>query len=233
MITVATRLMQIHLCIIYLFGGIAKLRGEMWWDGSAMWFSAVAYEYQSLDLTWIGRYPFLGSLLTHITIFWETFYGFLVWPRWSRPWMLALAVLVHGGIALFLGMITFGFMMIVANLAFVEPRWIEAWLKRFLTMKRFMNPMQGYTMGFWSILALAVWFYICPLQAEESPSQSKSKPPFDESMARALFLRHHDGWSLDEVMLRDDRRKVLTDAYKKRSCHARGKTSLGDAGSVT
>ncbi len=45
--TVATRLMLIHLCIVYMFGGLAKLRGEMWWDGSAMWFSAAAYEYQS------------------------------------------------------------------------------------------------------------------------------------------------------------------------------------------
>jgi Vitamin K-dependent gamma-carboxylase len=130
MITVATRLIQIHLCIVYLFGGIAKLRGEMWWDGTAMWFSAVAYEYQSIDLTWIGRYPFFGAILTHVTVFWETFYCVLVWQRWSRMIILGLAVAVHGGIALFLGMITFGVMMIVANLAFVEPEWIDRLFKR-------------------------------------------------------------------------------------------------------
>jgi hypothetical protein len=119
--TVATRLMQIHLCVIYLFGGLGKLRGEMWWDGSAMWFSASAYEYQSLDLTWIGNYPVIAALLTHITIFWEVTYIAIVWPRWTRPIALFLAVLVHGGIALFLGMMTFGWIMIVANLAFVTP----------------------------------------------------------------------------------------------------------------
>ncbi len=131
MVTVATRLIQIHLCIVYLFGGIAKLRGEMWWDGTAMWFSAVAYEYQSVDLTWIGRYPIVGAILTHVTVFWETFYCALVWQRWSRLIILGLAVAVHGGIALFLGMITFGLMMIVANLAFVEPEWIDRLLKRY------------------------------------------------------------------------------------------------------
>jgi hypothetical protein len=130
MVTVATRLIQIHLCIVYLFGGISKLRGEMWWDGSALWFSAVAYEYQSLDLTWIGRYPLLGAILTHVTVFWETFYCALVWPRWSRYIMLGLAVAVHGGIAIFLGMITFGWMMIVANLAFVEPECIDRLMRR-------------------------------------------------------------------------------------------------------
>ncbi len=117
----ATRLMQIHLCIIYLFGGLGKLRGEMWWDGSAMWFSAASYEYQSLDLTWLGRYPIFGAILTHLTLFWEVGYGVLVWNKWLRPWILLTALMVHGGIALFLGMITFGWMMIIANCAFVAP----------------------------------------------------------------------------------------------------------------
>ncbi|MFN7334175.1 MAG: HTTM domain-containing protein [bacterium] len=119
--TLSARLMQLHLCIIYLFGGLGKLRGEMWWDGSAMWFSASAYEYQSLDLTWIGNYPVMAALLTHITIFWEVTYIAIVWPRWTRPIALLLAVLVHGGIAIFLGMTTFGWIMIVANMAFINP----------------------------------------------------------------------------------------------------------------
>jgi hypothetical protein len=128
--TVSMRLIQIHLCIVYLFGGLAKLRGEMWWDGSAMWFSAVAYEYQSLDLTWLGHWPLLGAIITHLTVFWETFYGFLVWRAPWRWVMLGMAVLVHGGIALFLGMVTFGWMMIVANMAFIEPENFERFLGR-------------------------------------------------------------------------------------------------------
>jgi hypothetical protein len=97
--TLATRLIQLHLCVIYFFGGLGKARGWMWWDGTAMWYSAASYEYQSLDITYAG----------------------LVWPRLTRPWVLAIALLVHAGIAIFLGMITFGAMMIVANLAFLVP----------------------------------------------------------------------------------------------------------------
>lgn len=120
--TLATRLIQLQLCVIYFFGGLGKARGWMWWDGSAMWFSAASYEYQSLDLTWIGRFPTLGSIFTHITLFWEITYAALVWPKSTRPVVLAIAFFVHAGIALFLGMITFGSMMIVANLVFVQPR---------------------------------------------------------------------------------------------------------------
>jgi hypothetical protein len=127
---VATRLIQLHLCVIYLFGGISKLRGDLWWEGSAMWWSIVNYEYQSLNVVWLGRSPLLIALATHGTLFWETFYCALVWPRLTRPLVLGLAVLVHGGIAFFLGMPTFGLMMIAANYAFIEPETTRRWLDR-------------------------------------------------------------------------------------------------------
>ena len=134
--TFATRWIQLHLCVIYLFGGIGKMRGDMWWDGSAMWYSAAAYEYQSWDLTWIGYSPMLASILTHMTVFWELSYCALIWPKWTRPIMLGIALMVHGGIAIYLGMITFGFMMLVANLAFVSPKRLFDWSKVFSKVSR-------------------------------------------------------------------------------------------------
>jgi hypothetical protein len=124
--TVATRLLQIHLCVIYLFGGISKLQGTMWRDGSAVWFAISNLEYQSLNMTWLVYFPWLIAALSHATVFWETFYCALVWPARTRPFVLAIAVCVHGGIALFLGMPTFGFIMIVANMAFLSPSFVDA-----------------------------------------------------------------------------------------------------------
>lgn len=127
---VVTRLIQLHLCVIYLFGGLSKMRGEMWWDGSAFWFSIVNYEYQSLNLTWLGNFPFVIGFITAVTIFWETFYIATVWPKLTRPITLAMAVLVHGGICVALGMWTFGTIMIVANIAFLPPETVSAWIRR-------------------------------------------------------------------------------------------------------
>lgn len=120
---IVTRLLQIHLCVIYLFGGLAKARGQTWWDGTAMWFAVANYEYQSINMTWLARYPRVFSSLTHVTLFWEVFYCFLVWPKILRPITLGVAVAVHGGIALFLGMATFGLAMITANAIFIDPEW--------------------------------------------------------------------------------------------------------------
>jgi uncharacterized membrane protein YphA (DoxX/SURF4 family) len=123
---IAIRLIQLHMCVIYLFGGIGKLRGEQWMDGSALWYGFANLEYQSVDMTWTVYYPWLISLLTHVTVYWETFYCFLIWPKLTRPVCLALAVAVHGGIAICLGMPTFGLAMIIGNLAFVPPEWTYA-----------------------------------------------------------------------------------------------------------
>ncbi len=121
----AIRLIQIHMCIIYLFAGTAKLTGPAWWDGTAMWMALGNLEYQSLDMTWMADWPRLINAMTHITVYWEIFYCALIWPRLSRPVMLLLAIPLHMGIAICLGMVTFGLIMLVGNLAFVPPEFIR------------------------------------------------------------------------------------------------------------
>lgn len=118
---VAVRLIQVHMCAIYLFAGLGKLEGDTWWDGYAIWMSIANLEYQTIDMTWLGHYPDLMNLLAHATVFFELFYCVLIWPRFTRPWMLATAVGMHLFIALCMGMMTFGLVMLIGNLAFVRP----------------------------------------------------------------------------------------------------------------
>lgn len=127
---VAIRLIQLHLCVLYFFSGLGKAMGETWWNGTAVWGAVANAEYQSLDLTFLADWPLTVNVLTHITVFWELTYPALVWPRLSRPVMLVTAVGVHLGIALFLGMMTFGLVMLIANLAFVPPSMVRAALSR-------------------------------------------------------------------------------------------------------
>ena len=124
----AIRLMQLHLCIIYLFSGLAKLLGENWQAGTAVWWAVANFEYQSISATWLASWPVLVGLATHATVFWELFYCCLVWNRFARPLVLWMAVGVHGGIALFMGMITFGLAMLIAKLSFLSPATVRRWV---------------------------------------------------------------------------------------------------------
>jgi len=128
----AIRLLQIHMCIIYLFSGLGKLQGETWWDGYAVWLSSATYEYQGwVDMTWLKDHIWLFNLLTHAVVYWELFYCALVWPRLTRPWVLLLAVCVHGGIAIAYGMPTFGLVMLIGNVAFISPETVQRWVDPF------------------------------------------------------------------------------------------------------
>jgi hypothetical protein len=81
-------------------------------------------------MTWLANHRLLINSLTHITVFWELSYCVLVWPRLLRPLVIAMAVFVHLGIALALGMPTFGLVMLIGNAAFISPALVRRMLDR-------------------------------------------------------------------------------------------------------
>lgn len=138
---IGTRLIQVHMCVLYLFAGLSKLQGEAWWNGTAIWGAVANLEYQSLDMLWLVHHPWLVNLMTHITVVWEISYIALIWGRLTRPLVLLVAIPVHLGICCCLGMITFGSIMLVANLAFVSPALVRACIDRPLPTPR------GHSLG--------------------------------------------------------------------------------------
>ncbi len=124
----ALRLMQVHLCVIYVFACLSKLQGESWWNGLAIWQAVSNLEYQSRDLTWLAWYPWLVNLLTHATIAWEMTFWALVWRPALRPFVLLGGVAIHLGIGAFMGMWTFGLAMIFAYVCFLPGQSLAALL---------------------------------------------------------------------------------------------------------
>ncbi|MCA9148003.1 MAG: HTTM domain-containing protein [Planctomycetales bacterium] len=125
---IALRLIQCHMCIVYLFAGLGKLLGPTWWEGTALWGAFANLEYQTLDMTWVCSHPMPVNFVTHLILVWEISYIALIWPRLTRPIMLALAIPLHLGIAICMGMITFGLIMLVGNFAFVPSWCVRQWL---------------------------------------------------------------------------------------------------------
>jgi uncharacterized membrane protein YphA (DoxX/SURF4 family) len=135
---IALRLIQVHLCVVYFFSGCGKMLGPSWWEGTALWGAAANVQYRTLDLTWLARRPLVTNALTLGTLFWEASYPALIWPRLTRRLWIAMAVAVHLGIGLAMGMMEFGLAMITANLAFVPAASWQALLAA--VSARFFNP---------------------------------------------------------------------------------------------
>ena len=116
----AIRLVQVHLCIVYLFAGLGKCQGSTWWNGEAIWGAVASHEYQTWDMTWMADHMWLVSIVTMVVLFFEVSYCALIWSKLTRPLMLLLAIPLHLGIGLCMGMLEFGLIMLIANIAFVN-----------------------------------------------------------------------------------------------------------------
>lgn len=113
----ALRVMQVHLCIAYLFSGVQKALGEQWWTGEAIWRSLMVHGYQLFDFTWLAHCPALAAIVGWLVLVIEIGYPVCIWPRRTRrPWIAAVVGL-HAGIAVFMGLHVFGALMIVLTVA--------------------------------------------------------------------------------------------------------------------
>ena len=116
------RVVQIHLCIVYLTSGIEKIRGEQWRNGEAIWRAVLRPRFQSMDLSWLAFYPTLPLLACWGTLAVELGYAFFIWPQRTRRITVLSAMAMHAGIAAVLGLWSFSGVMIALNVAaFLVP----------------------------------------------------------------------------------------------------------------
>jgi hypothetical protein len=115
------RVLQIHLCFIYFFGGLDKCLGLGWWNGTSIWRALTRPPFNIIDPHFLARWsyflPASGILICLI----ETGYPFFIWPERTRPIWLISVVGMHLGIALIMKMYLFAFVMVVLNAAAFAP----------------------------------------------------------------------------------------------------------------
>jgi hypothetical protein len=125
---IGIRLIQVHMCVVYLYAGLAKLEGLAWWEGYAMWQAFANYEYQTFDMTWLAAHDWIWNAMTHSVVAWEISFCALIWFPLLRPLVLGMAILTHVGIGLCLGMWTFGLVMLIGCSAFLSATLVRRML---------------------------------------------------------------------------------------------------------
>jgi len=135
----ALRLMQIHICIVYLASGCSKLQGAAWWNGTATWYTMVNYEFTPMNwgvyedvMVWLCQHRWLWESVCAFgclfTIVLEIGFIFLVWWRPTRWTMIGGAVILHVGIGMIMGLTTFSLFMMCLLLSFVPAESIHSLL---------------------------------------------------------------------------------------------------------
>jgi len=101
--SVAIRFFQIQLCVIYGYTGMEKLKGQPWWDGTALWGAITNSQLAIVDFT----------------VLFETYFPVLVWMPKIRPFVLLSGVIFHLMIGLTMGLVFFSAVMVSCYIFFL------------------------------------------------------------------------------------------------------------------
>lgn len=111
------RVLQLHLCFIYFFGGLAKCLGTGWWNGASMWRALTRSPFNIISPEVLVRGSYFFPLVGICTCLLELGYPLLIWPKKTRVFCLSCILVMHTGIGLAMGLHLFALIMIVFNLA--------------------------------------------------------------------------------------------------------------------
>lgn len=138
----AIRMMQIHFCIIYMASGLSKLLGAAWWNGTAVWGTFANYSFAPMKVSlyynlllflakhrWLWEIAMTGGAI--FTLVLEISLPYLIWLPRTRWWMICGSAMLHTGIGLTMGLVTFSLMMLCLLFSFVPPEAVHHLIDRF------------------------------------------------------------------------------------------------------
>jgi hypothetical protein len=113
----------IQVAIVYFWSGFYKVMGHKWQDGTAIYYILRVREFTLPSISeHIYRSGALVTIATYGTWMFECSFPFMIWFPKLRPWYFVAAVLMHGSIGVFMGLVMFSSTMIVADLCiFSDP----------------------------------------------------------------------------------------------------------------
>jgi hypothetical protein len=113
--------LQLHLCIVYVVAGVAKLKGVTWLNGEAVWYAINQPQFYSYFTTSLidlaAKNPIVIYLLTWGTLVAEIGYGFFIWIKKVRIFFFISIIMMHLFIGIIMNLQLFALAMIVFNVA--------------------------------------------------------------------------------------------------------------------
>ena len=119
---VALRLIQVHVCAIYVLIAASKLGSSVWWSGDAVWYLLTDSQHRMLRLDVITGNTYLYNAITHGWLAFELLFPVLVWVRPLRPLVLVVSTLLWLFAAVATGQVGYCLLMATANIAFLASR---------------------------------------------------------------------------------------------------------------
>lgn len=119
------RMMQIHISVIYAYTGFEKLKGQTWWDGTALWPVLANPQMVVTNLEFVRHIPWLIPFITFTTIVFEIYFPAAMLSKKTRSAWLWMGVSFHLGIAILVWLFPFSLIMMSTYFLFIDPEYLK------------------------------------------------------------------------------------------------------------
>lgn len=123
--SLAWRLMQLHISLVFLVTGLTMLSSIAWWDGTGVMAVVSPVESRAFDLTQTLRTPWIHETLTHAIALGAVTLPVLLWIRATRFVGFGLAILWCVGLAILSSQWMHFFSLAVLTFSFLPENWAQ------------------------------------------------------------------------------------------------------------
>ncbi|MCA9805275.1 MAG: HTTM domain-containing protein [Cyanobacteria bacterium HKST-UBA02] len=122
-------LLRFQIAIVYAQSSLAKLEGESWWNGTAVYYALHMQDFSKFPVPFIFdsipaiQFATWSTLLIEIALF------TLIWIRDLRYYVLAAGVVLHLGIDWSMNLPFFEILMIASYVVFIKPEDVERFVR--------------------------------------------------------------------------------------------------------
>ena len=126
----------IQICVLYFFSTFWKLYDDNWLNGNAIYYIS---QIDSFSSGWLASLfennMLLSKTMTYSVLMYQGSFIIIVWIKKIKIPFLILGTLFHLTISIGMGIFTFGIIMSLSYILFLEEKHIY-WLKSFLVRKK-------------------------------------------------------------------------------------------------
>ena len=109
----------IQICVVYFLSALAKLNNEEWLNGSAISNTLQVQQY-SLEIFSNTKQNALSFILNYLVLFYQLFFPLVIWFKKIKKPFLIIGIIMHLFIAFVMGLMSFGFIMILGYVYFYD-----------------------------------------------------------------------------------------------------------------
>lgn len=127
----------IQICFVYFFSSLYKLTDEYWLSGEAlMYISRIDVFSSGVNRFLFAENPIIAIMATYIVLAYQLLFPVLVWVKKIKVMYLIIGIIIHLSIAFGMGIFTFGIIMCLVYIPFLNNIQLQKMTNKFRCRKK-------------------------------------------------------------------------------------------------